>query len=122
VAHRPQTPLSSIRLHAPPSSLSRLLPELTVQLFFDPLFVVGRVRAGSLLKDETRQIGQLIDEVEELRDVVGDGRTVGIDALQMLLEDLADALHALGHRLEIRVRPRLRLLRRLHQQDRVGHF
>ena len=45
----------------------------------------------------------LIDEVEELRDVVGDGGHVGVQPLQMLLVDLAHALHALVHALVVAV-------------------
>ena len=45
----------------------------------------------------------LIDEVEELRDVVGDGGNVGVQPLQMLLVDLAHALHALVHALVVAV-------------------
>ena len=45
----------------------------------------------------------MIDEVEELRDVVGDGGHVGVQPLQMLLVDLAHALHALVHALVVAV-------------------
>ncbi len=40
----------------------------------------------------------------------------------MLLVDLAHALHALVDALVVRVGARLRLLARLHQQDRVAHL
>ena len=39
----------------------------------------------------------LVDEVEELADVVGDGGDVRVGPLQVLLVDLAHALHALVH-------------------------
>ena len=104
------------------SSLSGLFPELGVEFLFNPFFVVRRVGAGGFLKDEAGQVSQLVDEIEQLSDVVGDRRTVGVDALQVLLEDLADSLDAFGDRLEIGISARFRLLRRLHQKDRVSHF
>ena len=38
---------------------------------------------------EAGQVGQLIDEVKQLANVVGYGRAVGIHSLQVLLVDLA---------------------------------
>ena len=39
----------------------------------------------------------LIDEIEELADVIGNGGDVGVGPLQVLLVDLANTLHALVH-------------------------
>ena len=44
-----------------------------------------------------RPLANLIDEIKELADVVGDGGNVGVGPLQVLLVDLAHALHALIH-------------------------
>ena len=44
-----------------------------------------------------RPLANLIDEIKELADVVGDGGDVGVGPLQVLLVDLAHALHALIH-------------------------
>ena len=63
----------------------------------------------------------LVDEVKELADVVRDGWDVWILPLEVLLVDLANALHALVDRLVVGVSASLGLLARLHQQDRVRH-
>ena len=47
----------------------------------------------------------MVDEVEKLRDVVGDGGDVWIHPLQVLLVDLANALETLVDRLVVRVSP-----------------
>lgn len=90
---------SSRRSHFP--SLSRLFSELRVEFLLNPLLVVRRVRSGGFLEDEAGEIGQLVDEVEQLRYVVRDGRTVGVHAFEMLLEDLADTLYAFGDGFEV---------------------
>jgi len=100
---------------------ARLLAQEDVDLLLDPVLVVGGVSTRRLLEHQARQIRQLVDEVEELGDVVGDGGAVGVEPLEVLLEDLAHALHALVDRLEVRVGPRLGLLTRLDEKDRVGH-
>ena len=64
----------------------------------------------------------LVDEVEQLADVVGDGWDVWVLPLEVLLVDLADALHALVDGLVVGVGARLRLLAGLHKQDRVAHL
>ena len=48
-------------------------------------------------KNQPTTRADLIDEVKELADVVGDGGDVGVGPLQVLLVDLAHALHALIH-------------------------
>lgn len=45
-----------------------------VDFLLDPFFVVWSVSVRGLLIDEYRQVLQLIDEVEELADVISDGR------------------------------------------------
>jgi len=67
------------------------------------------------LKYEAGKVGQLVNEVKQLGDVVSDGGRVGVDALEVLFEDLADALDALGHRLKVGISPRLWLLARLNE-------
>ena len=48
-------------------------------------------------KNQPTTRADLIDEVKELADVVGDGGDVGVGPLQVLLVYLAHALHALIH-------------------------
>jgi len=75
-------------------AFSSLLSQQDVDLLLDPVLVVGRVGLRRALEDETAEIGQVIDEVKQLTDVVGDGRAVGVHALQVLLVDLAYPFHA----------------------------
>ena len=49
----------------------------------------------SITQKPTR--ADLIDEIKELTDVVGDGGDVRVGPLQVLLVDLAHTLHALIH-------------------------
>ena len=93
----------------------RLPPQQDVDLLLNPVLVVGRVRVGRLLVDEAGEVRELVHEVEELADVVGDGGDVGVLALQVLLVDLAHALHAVVDRLVVGVGARLGLLARLDQ-------
>ena len=53
---------------------------------FDPVF-----------DHTTKNNADLIDEIKELADVIGDGGDVRVGPLQVLLVDLAHALHALIH-------------------------
>jgi len=99
-----------------------LAPEEGVDLLFDPRLVVGGVSVGGSLVDQAAEVGQLVDEVEQLRDVVSDGGDVGVHPLQMLLVDLANSLEALVDWLVIRVGPGLRPGLRLDQKDRVAHY
>ena len=48
-------------------------------------------------KNQPTTRADLIDEVKELADVVGDGGDVGVGPLQVLLVYLAHTLHALVH-------------------------
>ena len=49
-------------------------------------------------KTTTNQLlANLIYEIKELADVVGDGGNVGVGPLEVLLVDLAHTLHALVH-------------------------
>jgi len=41
---------------------------------------------------KAREVRKLLDELEQFEYVVGDGRAVGVDALEILLEDLAHSL------------------------------
>ena len=99
-----------------------LSPEKDVYFLLDPILVIGRIGVRALLVDETGEIRQLIDKVEQLTDVVRDGRDVGVLAFQMFLVDLADALHALIDGLVVGVGPGLGLLARLDEEDCVGHL
>ena len=51
----------------------------------------------SVLRSHNARKTDLIDEIEELADVIGNGGDVGVGPLQVLLVDLANALHALVH-------------------------
>lgn len=66
-------------------------------------------------------LSYLIDEIEQLTDVVGDRRRVRIQALQMLLVDLADAFHALVDTFVVTVGPGFRTRIGLDEQDCVRH-
>lgn len=97
------------------------LPQQHVNLLFDPLLVVRGVRVGGLLVHEAAQVGELVHKVKQLADVVGDGWGVRVAPLQVLLVDLADALHALVDTFVVAVGSRLRIPGRLDQQNRVRH-
>lgn len=98
------------------------LSQQNVNLLLDPFLVVGRIRVRRLLIDEATQVAELIDEVKQLADVVGDRRRIRVLAFQVLLEDLADALHALVHALKVGVGARFHAGSRLNQQNCVRHF
>jgi len=105
------------------NGLSRgLAPKESVNLLLDPRLVVGGVGVGRSLVDKAAEVCQLINEVEQLRDVVGDGGDVGVHPLEVLLIDLADPLQALVDRLVVGVGPRLGPGLGLHQQDSVAHL
>jgi len=91
-----------------------LLPEKGIYFLLDPILIVRSVGPGRFLENQATQVRQLIDKVEELADVVGYGRTVRIESLQMLFKNLADSFHALVDGFKVAVRPRLWLLRGLH--------
>lgn len=63
----------------------------------------------------------LIDEIKQLTDVVGDGRRIRIQTLEVFLVDLADAFHALVNALIVTVGPGFRTRIRLDQQNSVRH-
>jgi len=92
-----------------------LSPKQDVNLLLDPLLVVWGVGVGRLLVNQARQVSQLINELEELGDVVGDGGDVGVLPLQVLLVDLAHSLHAFVDRFIVRIGSGLRFCRRLDQ-------
>ena len=52
----------------------RLFAQQTKDLLFDPFFVMWLVFSRWLLKDQTAQIRQLIDEFKQLGNIIGDGR------------------------------------------------
>ena len=70
---------------------------------------------------DTTAEDDLVNEVKELTDIIGDGGYVGIGPLEVLLVNFADPLHAFVDRLVVRVGPGLRLDARLNQQDGVSH-
>jgi len=76
--------------------LSRgLASQESVDLLLDPRLVVWGVGVGGPLVNETAEVGQLVDEIEQLGDVVRDGGDVRVHPLQVLLVDLAHALQTL---------------------------
>lgn len=124
------------------------LSEQHIDLLFDPLLVVWRICVGRFLVDQAADVlhldggiirmcisicalkfvnlsihllSYLIDEIEQLTDVVGDRRRVRIQALQMLLVDLADAFHALVDTFVVTVGPGFRTRIGLDEQDCVRH-
>ena len=108
-------------------------------LLLHPFLVVGLVLSCRVLVHQAAQIGQLIDELEQLRDVVGDGRRRWIALLQVLLEHFADAYErrawavfmcGVDGRLTIEtfvdgfvvgVRPRIEFACRLKKENGVRH-
>ena len=60
-------------------------------LLLDPVLVVRLVLSGVLLVDQAAQIGDLLDEFEELRNIVGNRRRRWITLLQVFLEHFANA-------------------------------
>lgn len=98
------------------------LPQQHVNLLLDPLLVVRRVRVGRLLVHEAAQVRELVNKIKQLANVVGDGGRVRVAPLQVLLVDLAHALHALVYALVVAVRSRLRIPGRLNEQNRVRHL
>jgi len=104
------------------TSFAGLFPQENVDLFLDPCFVVGDVLARGLLEDQAGQVCELVDEVEQLTDVVGDGGRLGVHSLQILFVDLAHTFQALVDRFIIGVGAAFRLVARLDQEDCVRHF
>jgi len=103
-------------------SLSGLLSKQRVNFLFYPVLIVRSVRSRRLLEHQAAQIRQLIDEIEKLADVIGDGRAIGIQPLQVLLENLADSLHALVYRFEVAVSPGFRFLGWLDEENGMRHL
>lgn len=96
------------------------LPQQYVDLLLDPVLVVRCVSVRRLLVNETAQVAQLINEIKQLSDVVGDGGRVGVATFQVFLVDAAHALHALVHRFVVAVGAGLGVNPRLHQENRVS--
>lgn len=71
------------------SATSGLLSQQLKDLLFDPLLVVRFVLSRLLLEHQTAQVRYLIDELEQLRDVVGNRRRRWITLFQMLFKYLA---------------------------------
>jgi len=96
-----------------------LLSELHVDLLLDPLPVVGRVHVVAGVQAEAGHVLERVEEVEQLRDVVGDGGGVGVHLLEVLLEDLAESIHEALCGIEVRVSASVCILGALDQQDNV---
>lgn len=68
------------------------------------------------------QSPHLVNKIKQLANIVGDGGRVRVAPLQVLLVDLAHALHALVYALVVAVRPCLRIPGRLDEENRVRHL
>ena len=91
------------------SLLARLFTQQNVDLLFDPVFVVGSVGDASLVEYEATQVGELVDKVEQIADVVCDRGRVWVQTLQVLFVHFADSIETIVHRLIVRVGARLEL-------------
>lgn len=81
------------------------------------------VGSGVRIENQATQVGKLINEFKELRDVIGNSGCCGVLLFQLLFENLADAFQALIQSLIVRPQPRFRLLHLLLQQEnRVSHL
>jgi len=80
------------------SVFASLVAEEDVDFLLDPVLVVGQVSLRVLLVNQARKVAQLIDEVEQLTDIIGDLWGRGVQSLEMLLIDLAHTLHAIVDR------------------------
>lgn len=68
-----------------------MLAQQDVDFLLDPILVVGRVGLRGALEDKAAKVGEVVDEVEQLADVVSDRWTVRIYSLQVLFVDFANA-------------------------------
>ena len=78
--------------------------------------------ATCLFKHQAGEVREFLYELKQVRDVVGDGGSVGVHTLQVLLIDLAHTFQTLIDGLIVAVGASLGLAAGLHQQDGVGHF
>jgi hypothetical protein len=102
-------------------SLAGLLTKQHVYLLFDPGLVVRNVLAGRLVKHEAAEIGELVNELEQLADVVRYRWRVGVHFLEVLLKNFARPLETLIDGLVVGVRATFWLLAGLNKQDCVRH-
>lgn len=76
-------------------------------------------RRADFLANKKREVSEIVDEVEEVGDVVGDTRGGGVLVLQVLFVDAADAFEALVEALVVGVASGLRAKARLDEHDGV---
>lgn len=99
-----------------------LSSQQNVYFLLDPILVVGRVCVGASLVDQAAQIGELIDEIKELTDVIGDWGDVWILSLEMLFVHFAHSFHAFVDGFIVGISAGFGFVPRLHQQNCVAHF
>ena len=67
-----------------------MAPQDLIDAILDEALTMGLVHLFALVEYEAREIGEVIDEVEKLRDVVCYRRAVRVRALQMFFVYLAN--------------------------------
>lgn len=90
------------------------LSQQHIDLLLNPLLVVGGIGVCGFLIDQTTDVGQLIQKVKQLTDVIRYGRCIGIDAFQMFLINAAYTFHTIVDTVVVTVCARLRSFTRLH--------
>lgn len=66
-----------------------LTAEQDVHFFLDPFLRVRSVGVGVALIDQAAQIGKIVDELEQIGDVVRDGRLARARLFQILFKQMA---------------------------------
>ena len=94
---------------------ARLALEVLVDLLLDPLLVVRGVGPTRRLQRQHGHFGVRVDEVVQVLDVVRDLGHLGVELLELLLEEPAEPVQGSGNRLEVEVRPGAGVWARLEQ-------
>lgn len=71
-------------------SLLRLLAKKDVNLLLNPILGIWSVGIGRPFVNQTGQVSQVVDEIEQLRDVIRDRGQTRVALLQVILEHVTN--------------------------------
>lgn len=71
-------------------SLLRLLAKKDVNLLLNPILGIWSVGVGRPLVNQTGQVSQVVDKIEQLRDVIGDRGQTRVALLQVILKHVTN--------------------------------
>ncbi|TKR67402.1 hypothetical protein L596_023559 [Steinernema carpocapsae] len=93
-----------------------------VEVVLDPILVLRDVPVRGDVEDEAGEIGEAVDELEKVHNVVLDLGLLGIGLAEVLFEDLADGFEALTNGFVVGPGSGVELLCGLDEEDGVlGH-